>query len=117
MKHYLQPQNFYRLKDGRKGRLIGMDFDGLYYIFIIDNKKVKVKEDDVVTDAENYEIEYISQNSNYKMCTGQVTWLKHEIDLYWPEEVKYWLDDTAEPGDKLVLRNVKTNEIVKETIK
>ena len=117
MKSYLQLNKVYRLKDGRFGKVIAMDTINNRYMMEIDNKQIYIKEDDIELDVRNYIVEYISKESGYSTNVNTVTWTKSEIDLYWEDEVKYWLDDEANTGDRLILRDEETREIIREDYK
>jgi len=66
----------------------------------------------------NYVVELINKGSEFATEVGRFTWTKEEVDKYWDEQVMIWLnDDNVEIGGKLILRNEKTNKIVKEAIK
>ena len=66
----------------------------------------------------NYVVELINKGSEFATEVGRFTWTKEEVDKYWDEQVMIWLDDdNVRVGSKLILRNEKTNKIVKEAIK
>ena len=65
----------------------------------------------------NYVVELINKGSEFATEVGRFTWTKEEVDKYWDEQVMIWLNDGLRVGSKLILRNEKTNKIVKEEIK
>lgn len=66
----------------------------------------------------NYVVELINKGSEFATEIDRFTWTKEEVDKYWDEQVMIWLDDdNVRVGSKLILRNEKTNKIVKEAIK
>lgn len=67
--------------------------------------------------ASNYVVELINKGSEFAIEVNRFTWTKEEVDKYWDEQVMIWLNDGLRVGSKLILRNEKTNKIVKEEIK
>lgn len=65
----------------------------------------------------NYVVELINKGSEFATEIDRFTWTKEEVDKYWDEQVMIWLNDGLRVGSKLILRNEKTNKIVKEEIK
>lgn len=64
--------------------------------------------------TKEYIVEYRSKKGGYTTTVDFKYWTKKDIDLYWEEEVAYWLDEEAEEGDRLILKDAETFEIIKE---
>lgn len=65
----------------------------------------------------NYVVEILNEGCEIATEIDRFTWTKEEVNKYWDEQIIIWLDDNVKVGSKLILRDEKTNKIVREEIK